>query len=109
MLIDLQRESIDFFHTFLILALKLNFYWARNSDGCTNQVCAGANLQSNTDMTQSIREQMHGIVDLRQDLINNEVLRRVGENYVFQQDYSFSSPSTAAAIILGHSANGRTE
>jgi hypothetical protein len=67
------------------------------------------NSQASADITQSMREQMHGIVDLRQDLINNEVLRRVGESYVFQQDYSFSSPSTAAAIILGRSANGRTE
>lgn len=25
------------------------------------------------------------------------------------QDYSFSSPSTAAAVVLGRSANGRVE
>lgn len=68
-----------------------------------------ANSQASADLTQSMREQMHGIVDLRQDLISNEVLQRVGESYVFQQDYSFSSPSTAAAIVLGRSANGRTE
>lgn len=68
-----------------------------------------ASSQASVDITQSMRDQMHGIVDLRQDLINNEVLQRVGESYVFQQDYSFSSPSTAAAIILGRSANGRTE
>lgn len=67
------------------------------------------NSQASADITKSMREQMHGIVDLRQDLINNEVLQRVGESYVFQQDYSFSSPSTAAAIILGRNANGRTE
>jgi Domain of unknown function (DUF4357) len=27
----------------------------------------------------------------------------------FSQDYSFSSPSTAAAVVLGRSANGRVE
>ena len=29
--------------------------------------------------------------------------------YRFTQDYSFSSPSTAAAVALGRSANGRIE
>jgi hypothetical protein len=29
--------------------------------------------------------------------------------YRFTQDYSFSSPSTAAAVVLGRSANGRIE
>jgi hypothetical protein len=68
-----------------------------------------ANSQASVEITASMQQQMHGIVDLRQDLIDNEVLQRVGDNYVFKQDYSFSSPSTAAAIVLGRSANGRTE
>ncbi|MBC3873312.1 GIY-YIG nuclease family protein [Undibacterium flavidum] len=68
-----------------------------------------ANSQASVELTASMQQQMHGIVDLRQDLIANEVLQRVGDCYVFKQDYSFSSPSTAAAIILGRSANGRTE
>lgn len=29
--------------------------------------------------------------------------------YRFSQDYVFSSPSTAAAVVLGRSANGRIE
>ena len=29
--------------------------------------------------------------------------------YRFTQDYSFSSPSMAAAVVLGRSANGRIE
>lgn len=67
------------------------------------------NSQASVEITSSMQQQMHGIVDLRQDLIANEVLQRLGDSYVFKQDYSFSSPSTAAAIILGRSANGRTE
>ena len=31
------------------------------------------------------------------------------EVYRFTQDYAFSSPSTAAAVVLGRSANGRIE
>lgn len=68
-----------------------------------------AQSQASLALTSSMQEQMHGIVDLRLDLINNGVLEREGDSYVFKQDYSFSSPSTAAAIVLGRSANGRTE
>jgi hypothetical protein len=32
-----------------------------------------------------------------------------GAGYAFEQDYLFSSPSTAAGVVLGRSANGRTE
>lgn len=32
-----------------------------------------------------------------------------GASYRFSQDYAFSSPSTAAAVLLGRSANGRIE
>jgi hypothetical protein len=31
-----------------------------------------------------------------------------GEHYVFGEDYAFSSPSAAAAVVCGRSANGRT-
>jgi Domain of unknown function (DUF4357) len=37
------------------------------------------------------------------------VLALGGGLYEFSQDYSFSSPSTAAAVVLGRSANGRVE
>ncbi|MBY0572850.1 MAG: GIY-YIG nuclease family protein, partial [Undibacterium sp.] len=69
-----------------------------------------AQSQASLALTSSMQEQSRGTtVDRRLDLINNAVLERVGDHYVFTQDYSFSSPSTAAAIVLGRSANGRTE
>ncbi len=30
------------------------------------------------------------------------------ENFVFTQDYMFTSPSAASAVILGRASNGRT-
>lgn len=65
--------------------------------------------QASLQVTPSMQQQMHGIVDLREELIANEVLQKTTTNYVFTQDYSFSSPSTAAAVVLGRSSNGRTE
>jgi hypothetical protein len=46
---------------------------------------------------------------LRQTLIDNGDLQLVVDNYVFTEDYIFSSPTTAAAIVMGRNANGLVE
>lgn len=57
----------------------------------------------------SMQQHVRGMYDLRQELITNGVLAPEGAGYRFTQDYAFSSPSTAAAVVLGRSANGRIE
>jgi len=49
------------------------------------------------------------LVNFRQSLIDKGVLQLNGENYEFSEDYIFSSPSTAAAIVMGRNANGLLE
>lgn len=44
--------------------------------------------------------------DLRKDLLRNGLLRDDGKFYIFEKDYIFKSPSTAADIILGYRVNG---
>ncbi len=46
---------------------------------------------------------------LRQVLIDNGDLQLVEGNYVFTEDYIFSSPTTAAVIVMGRNANGLAE
>jgi hypothetical protein len=46
---------------------------------------------------------------LRRDFLAQGIVVDNGQNYAFAQDQVFSSPSTAAGVILGRSANGRTE
>ncbi len=46
---------------------------------------------------------------LRQKLIKDGVLVDKGEYFEFPDDYIFSSPSTAACMVLGRNANGLTE
>ena len=46
---------------------------------------------------------------LRQSLLSRGVLIENGETYKLTQDYTFNSPSTAAGVMLGRAANGRTE
>jgi hypothetical protein len=47
--------------------------------------------------------------DLRAALVENGVLKPAGDGYAFMQNYLFASPSTAAGVVLGRSANGRIE
>jgi hypothetical protein len=50
-----------------------------------------------------------GFKEIRDELITSGVLKRENNTLVFTQDSSFSSPSTAAGVVLGRNANGRTE
>ncbi len=65
--------------------------------------------QAVAEAVPSMQQYVRGMYDLRQELIGNGVLVREGDGYRFTQDYVFSSPSTAAAVVLGRSANGRVE
>lgn len=49
------------------------------------------------------------LVKLRQDLVKNGVLTEKNGNYIVEEDYSFSSPSLAATVVLGRNTNGRAE
>ena len=52
----------------------------------------------------------HGYLrELRSALRTNGVLKSESGKFVFTQDYVFTSPSTAAGVVLGRSANGREE
>jgi len=48
------------------------------------------------------------VVHAREQLIKDRILIESGESLVFTRDHEFSSPSAAAAIIHGGTANGRT-
>lgn len=49
------------------------------------------------------------IVRMRERLMKEGILALEGELLVFQDDHVFSSPSTAAGVVLGGSANGMQE
>ena len=61
------------------------------------------------DTLPSTAQRAGGREGLRQEVSGDGVLGLRGGLYQFTQDYSFSSPSTAAAVVLGRSANGRIE
>jgi hypothetical protein len=65
-----------------------------------------ANSQAVKEAVPSIHRFM---LDMRGTFVKSGVLREEGGVYRFTQDYEFDSPSTAAGVILGRSANGRLE
>jgi hypothetical protein len=46
---------------------------------------------------------------LRQKLQDQGIIVQEGNKFIFSKDYLFSSPSTAATVVMGRNANGRTE
>lgn len=58
------------------------------------------------DEVQSIHPYMSA---LRKDLLEQGVICPSGNAYVFNVDYVFNSPSTAAGVIQGRTANGRKD
>jgi hypothetical protein len=61
------------------------------------------------EVTTSLAQWFPSTCDLRKQLVDNGVLAEEKDRYRFTQDYTFNSPSLAAQVILGRSANGRTE
>lgn len=49
------------------------------------------------------------LTELRRGLLESGILKPGNDCHTFTQDYLFNSPSTAAGVVLGRSANGRVE
>ena len=64
-------------------------------------VCKGSCIANNTTPSMS-----KNLVELRNRLIEKGI---INSDFVFTVDHVFSSPSLAAAVVMGRNANGRTE
>lgn len=73
-------------------------------DGLT--VFKGSKVQANEVV--SIQLVPH-ISNLRKSLIYKGILKAENGGLIFMENYTFNSPSTAAAVVLGRNANGWTE
>jgi hypothetical protein len=59
--------------------------------------------------TSVVNSYTDSLKKLREKIINEEVVKEKNGKFIFTQDYEFSSPSTAAAIVMGRNANGLVE
>lgn len=87
------------------LILKAKGIEARGQDAADGFVVR-AGSQAVKDEVPSIHTYLS---DLRRALVAQGVLEDAGTVYRLTQDYTFNSPSTAAGVLLGRSANGRVE
>lgn len=71
------------------------------------QTNEGIVVLSGSDATANVTHSLSlGYRDFRQKLIDTGALVLAGDKFIFQKDVLFSSPSAAAAIIVGYSFNG---
>lgn len=83
---------------------------ARGADGQGEPTSDGFVVLKGSKAAASIVNSMtSSFISLRQKLIDENVLINQGEYLEFSEDYIFSSPSTAAVIVMGRNANGLTE
>ena len=52
-----------------------------------------------------MKKKASGYYHQRQDLIDDEVLEKKTDGYRFTKDWLFGSPSAAASVCVGRSAN----
>lgn len=83
---------------------------ARGADGQGEPTSDGFLVFRNSKAAAAIVNSMTpSFITFRQKLIDEGVLVYKGEYFEFSDDYIFSSPSTAAVIVMGRNANGLTE
>ena len=51
----------------------------------------------------------HYVEEIRVSLLSRGIFSQQGSQYILEQDYTFNSPSQAAAVMMGRNANGRVE
>jgi hypothetical protein len=62
----------------------------------------------NSKVNKNIKDSLsNGYKTLRQDLIDKKIIEEKNGEMFFSQDYEFTSPSAAGAIIIGYPVNGR--
>lgn len=83
---------------------------ARGAEGQGEPTSDGFVVFKNSKAASTIVNSMTpNFISYRQKLIDEGVLVDKGEYLEFSDDYIFSSPSTAAVMVMGRNANGLTE
>ncbi|MBA4745822.1 MAG: GIY-YIG nuclease family protein [Muricauda sp.] len=102
-LVNAEANKTKKTNTFYIKAARgANGYGIPSSKGFI--IFKGSEVATNT--VDSMQKSLNNI---RQKLIDNEIIIKADKGLIFNKDHEFSSPSTAAAILMGRNANGLKE
>lgn len=66
-------------------------------------------LKNSEIANSTVASIQQSLMKIRQKLIDQNVIIEKNTKLLFEKDYEFTSPSTAAAIIMGRNANGLVE
>lgn len=92
-----------------VVAARALFVQAKGVSAEGRETAEGLLVLKGSQAVKGETESCHAhLIELRAALVDNGVLQDDGKHFVFAQDYAFSSPSTAAGVVLGRSSNGRT-
>jgi hypothetical protein len=88
------------------LLLRLN---SMGSDASSYLTSNGILVIKGSIARNELQDSFRGsYLDLRDELINKGIISLSEDKLVFKEDFEFNSPSAAASVILGRSANGQT-
>jgi hypothetical protein len=83
---------------------------ARGADGMGKPTSDGFLVFKNSKAAiTTVPSMSPSLLKLRQQLIDNGVLNEGTNSLIFTEDYLFTSPSLAAAVVMGRTANGLEE
>jgi hypothetical protein len=83
---------------------------ARGADGKAVVTNEGVVVIEGSEIaTSTVPSMAPAFINQRQKLIDQGVIKKTDGKLIFTKDYLFSSPSTAAAVVMGRNANGRIE
>ena len=66
-------------------------------------VCKGSEAKKET-----VKSCQQAIVNIRETLLQKNILKPVKDKYIFSENYTFNSVSTAGSVVRGRSTNGWT-
>ncbi len=66
-------------------------------------------LKNSEIATSTVNSMQEPLINIRKKLMDEGVITVNNETLIFLQDYEFTSPSTAASIVMGRNANGLVE
>lgn len=105
----LGYKAFDLFSGENLTETKIKYFIkaARGADAIGSAVADGFIVFKGSKIAPSVTNSISGsIIKLREKLIKKQV---VNSDFEFVTDYIFTSPSLAANVVMGRSANGRTE
>lgn len=124
---SMEADLLDNFETIKVLLSTLGFPIFEEIRNSTNKnrnllYCKGKDASAQGELiddgfvvlkgSKASKEETKSIgswiIGLRKKLLNDNVISEENNVFVFNEDFVFGSPSAAAAVLLGRSANGWT-